>query len=160
MRLAAEDEIVPRLRIRDGAPSPSHAAIVSAPGASSQDGSSGLRSCRRGRLSRLEDELAVLRVHAHDVAKWDGTTWSPVGAGLWTIPTGFQAVTDFLVLDDGSGPALLTPPTSAVDEDTVRSGPRVGVAAAHDLPWRFWLDGEPSVSAYRRHTPRRRPAAS
>ncbi|MEJ3655388.1 DNA-3-methyladenine glycosylase [Actinomycetes bacterium KLBMP 9759] len=31
----------------------------------------------------------------------------------------------------------------------VRSGPRVGVAAAHDLPWRFWLDGSPAVSQYR-----------
>ncbi len=32
----------------------------------------------------------------------------------------------------------------------VRSGPRVGVSAAADEPWRFWLDGEPTVSAYRR----------
>ncbi len=39
----------------------------------------------------------------------------------------------------------------------VASGPRVGVTAAHDIPWRFWLVGEPSVSPYRRHTPRRRP---
>lgn len=31
----------------------------------------------------------------------------------------------------------------------VHSGPRVGVAAAHDTPWRFWLDS-PAVSAYRR----------
>ncbi|MBN9102471.1 MULTISPECIES: DNA-3-methyladenine glycosylase [unclassified Pseudonocardia] len=36
-----------------------------------------------------------------------------------------------------------------VDPAQVRSGPRVGVAAAHDLPWRFWLDGSPEVSAYR-----------
>lgn len=32
----------------------------------------------------------------------------------------------------------------------IRTGPRVGVAAAMDLPWRFWADGAPSVSAYRR----------
>jgi DNA-3-methyladenine glycosylase len=31
----------------------------------------------------------------------------------------------------------------------IRTGPRVGVAAAHDTPWRFWLDS-PAVSAYRR----------
>jgi DNA-3-methyladenine glycosylase len=36
-----------------------------------------------------------------------------------------------------------------VDPALVRSGPRVGVAAAHDLPWRFWLDGSPAVSTYR-----------
>nr|WP_246052584.1 DNA-3-methyladenine glycosylase [Actinocorallia herbida] len=39
---------------------------------------------------------------------------------------------------------------------SVRSGPRVGVSSAHDTPWRFWLEGEPSVSIYRRHTPRTR----
>jgi DNA-3-methyladenine glycosylase len=38
----------------------------------------------------------------------------------------------------------------------VQSGPRVGVAGGHDTPWRFWLAGEPSVTAYRRHVSRRR----
>ncbi|WP_239167178.1 DNA-3-methyladenine glycosylase [Catellatospora coxensis] len=56
---------------------------------------------------------------------------------------------------DGTGPARLIP-AAAVSPDLIRSGPRVGVAAAHDRPWRFWLHGEPSVSPYRRHTPRLR----
>ena len=43
------------------------------------------------------------------------------------------------------------------DPVAVRSGPRVGVAAAADTSWRFWLDADPTVSAYRRHAPRRRP---
>jgi DNA-3-methyladenine glycosylase len=38
----------------------------------------------------------------------------------------------------------------------VRSGPRVGVSQAADIPWRFWLDGEPTVSPYRPHVPRRK----
>ena len=33
--------------------------------------------------------------------------------------------------------------------ERIRTGPRVGVGAAADRPWRFWLDGEPSVSAFR-----------
>jgi DNA-3-methyladenine glycosylase len=41
-----------------------------------------------------------------------------------------------------------------VAPEQICSGPRVGVAAAHDLPWRFWAAGAPEVSAYRRHTPR------
>lgn len=38
------------------------------------------------------------------------------------------------------------------------SGPRVGVRRAADRPWRLWIDGEPSVSAYRAH-PRARGTA-
>ncbi|MEO6473272.1 MAG: DNA-3-methyladenine glycosylase [Aeromicrobium sp.] len=32
----------------------------------------------------------------------------------------------------------------------VASGPRVGIAKAADDPWRFWIDGDPSVSSYKR----------
>ncbi|MDR7300317.1 DNA-3-methyladenine glycosylase [Haloactinomyces albus] len=42
-----------------------------------------------------------------------------------------------------------------VDEDDVRTGPRVGVASAEDLPWRSWVDGSPAVSTYRRGGRRR-----
>jgi DNA-3-methyladenine glycosylase len=38
----------------------------------------------------------------------------------------------------------------------ISAGPRVGVRAGADVPWRFWLDGEPTVSAYRPWAPRRR----
>src|SRR5262249_44217374 len=55
---------------------------------------------------------------------------------------------------DGSGPVTLRPPAAPVDAAVVRSGPRVGVTGAPGVPWRFWLDGEPSVSVYRRHSPR------
>ena len=61
---------------------------------------------------------------------------------------------------DGSGPMLLLPPVVPVEPGVVRSGPRVGVAAAAELPHRFWLADEPSVSVYRPHVPRRRPSAA
>lgn len=41
----------------------------------------------------------------------------------------------------------------------VERGPRVGVSSAADVHWRFWLAGEPTVSVYRPHTPRKRTAA-
>lgn len=34
--------------------------------------------------------------------------------------------------------------------EMISSGPRVGVSRAADVHWRFWITGEPSVSAYRR----------
>ncbi|GAB7052191.1 DNA-3-methyladenine glycosylase [Catenuloplanes indicus] len=57
---------------------------------------------------------------------------------------------------DGTGPALITPPSRPAGTEEITAGPRVGVASAHDVPWRFWLSGDATVSTYRRHT-RRRP---
>ncbi|MFI7599806.1 DNA-3-methyladenine glycosylase [Actinoplanes sp. NPDC049681] len=56
---------------------------------------------------------------------------------------------------DGSGPATLHEPDGPVGP--VEAGPRVGVTSAHDVPWRFWIGGDPTVSAYRRHVPRKKP---
>ncbi|MEU5526644.1 DNA-3-methyladenine glycosylase [Micromonospora chersina] len=56
----------------------------------------------------------------------------------------------------GDGPVRLRPPLVPVPEAAVTAGPRVGVTGAHDVPWRFWIAGDPTVSAYRRHVPRTR----
>ncbi|GAB3748173.1 DNA-3-methyladenine glycosylase [Microlunatus parietis] len=48
----------------------------------------------------------------------------------------------------GDGPVSLTLATRPARG--VAQGPRVGVSVAADRPWRFWLDGDPSVSPYRR----------
>ena len=46
--------------------------------------------------------------------------------------------------------------TARSAEKRVLSGPRVGVSQAAELPWRFWIEGEPTVSVYRPAVPRRR----
>jgi DNA-3-methyladenine glycosylase len=37
----------------------------------------------------------------------------------------------------------------------IATGPRVGVSSAAEIPWRFWLEGDPTVSVYRAAVPRR-----
>jgi DNA-3-methyladenine glycosylase len=44
----------------------------------------------------------------------------------------------------------------AAEPGAIEAGPRVGVSQAADIPWRFWLAGDPTVSPYRRAVPRRR----
>lgn len=41
-------------------------------------------------------------------------------------------------------------------DGVVKTGPRVGVSSGAEVPWRYWIAGEPSVSAYRAHMPRNR----
>lgn len=54
-------------------------------------------------------------------------------------------------------PIRLLGPLGTVPTSQVASGPRVGVTAAAENPWRFWVRDEPSVSTYRRGTRRSRP---
>ena len=59
-------------------------------------------------------------------------------------------------LCDLASPLRLRKSAQPAEETLIRTGPRVGVREGADVPWRFWLDGEPTVSVYRPHVPRRR----
>ena len=58
---------------------------------------------------------------------------------------------------DPSSPVRVLAPLAPVAAAGISRGPRVGISAAADRPWRFWLTGDPTVSAYRPYTPRARP---
>ena len=64
---------------------------------------------------------------------------------------------DIQLTDDGAdlvhGPITLTLADPVAD---VSTGPRVGLRAAPDRPWRFWITGERSVSQYRPAAPLKR----
>jgi DNA-3-methyladenine glycosylase len=70
------------------------------------------------------------------------------GPGRLTQALGLSAEHKGSYLFDG-GPVTLTLPDQPLP--AVSSGPRVGVSAAADRPWRFWETGSAYVSAYRRH---------
>jgi DNA-3-methyladenine glycosylase len=76
------------------------------------------------------------------------------GPARLTVALGVDRSQDGEDLVDGPVFRLLhgAPP----DPERIRSGPRTGVSTAADTPWRFWIDGDPTVSPYRAHTPRRR----
>ena len=47
-------------------------------------------------------------------------------------------------------------PGSGTGGGAVRFGPRIGISRGVDIEWRFWLDGDPTVSVFRPYVPRRR----
>jgi DNA-3-methyladenine glycosylase len=60
---------------------------------------------------------------------------------------------------DPASPLQIRPPIPAGSCQAaahISQGPRVGISAAADRPWRFWLTGDPTVSPYRPHVPRTR----
>jgi DNA-3-methyladenine glycosylase len=76
------------------------------------------------------------------------------GPARLTMLLGVDRSFDGADVTDPQG-ALRVLPGSSVPDDRVRRGPRVGLSVAVERPWRFWLDGERSVSAYRAGKPRR-----
>jgi DNA-3-methyladenine glycosylase len=92
----------------------------------------------------------------------------PNARGTGELAKGPAILTSVLRIDRQENGADLTDPASPVrlragervPAERVRSGPRVGVAMAMDTPWRFWVEGSPAVSTYRRGGKRRvRPAS-
>ncbi|MEU8374799.1 MULTISPECIES: DNA-3-methyladenine glycosylase [unclassified Micromonospora] len=104
------------------------------------------------RAGEVVDGLPAARTRRGDVADRDLAR----GPARLAVALDVTASANGTCVLDGSGPLLLSPPTCPVARAEVTAGPRVGVAAAHDVPWRFWITGDPTVSAYRRHVPRRR----
>lgn len=75
------------------------------------------------------------------------------GPGRLADALGITRVLDGVDVCDPLSPVRLTAGTPP-PPGRVRSGPRTGVSRAHDIPWRFWIADDPTVSRYRRHTPR------
>ncbi|NUW45677.1 DNA-3-methyladenine glycosylase [Nonomuraea rhodomycinica] len=94
--------------------------------------------------ARLATALGLTREHNGLDAVLEGAPGRFTQLGLTGVPAGAAAVLEG------------APPEPAA----VRSGPRTGISTAKDTPWRFWIDGDPTVSPYRAHVPRRRSTAA
>ena len=81
----------------------------------------------------------------------------PAARGPRDLARGPARLASCLALDRDANGLDLCDPASPVrleslgtpSAESVRSGPRVGIAVATERPWRFWLDGEASVSTFR-----------
>ncbi|YCK36733.1 DNA-3-methyladenine glycosylase [Actinomadura sp. ATCC 39365] len=120
--------------------------------------------------ARLAVALGLLREHNGLDAIWEGSpaalgplTGNPGDPGhgprpaTWLPGQGPEHATWLTGLPHGSAAVLEGRPA---DPGTIRSGPRTGVSTAKETPWRFWIDGDPTVSPYRAHAPRRRSSAA
>lgn len=88
-------------------------------------------------------ELARARrgaVPDHQLARGPGNLAQALGITLADLGSE-------LLSEDGEGIRL--GPEEGVPGEIV-AGPRVGVSKAADVPWRFWISNDPTVSAYRR----------
>jgi DNA-3-methyladenine glycosylase len=89
------------------------------------------------------------RTHSAVGIAGNGTVWGgAAGGGAGPAKTDRPSTDRPGTGQAGTGQALAKPVISA--------GPRVGVTAAAEVAWRFWLAGDPTVSAYRLHKRRAR----
>lgn len=75
--------------------------------------------------------------------------WLARGPGCLAKTLGIDLSHAGTQLLDPLAPVNLTLPGPA-GTATIACGPRVGVSRAADVPWRFWVSGERSVSGYKR----------
>lgn len=80
------------------------------------------------------------------------------GAGDRDLARGPARLCQALAIDRGLDGTPLVGSSVGLEADAtavvVRTGPRVGLRGAPDRPWRFWIDGDSTVSAYRPAAPR------
>jgi DNA-3-methyladenine glycosylase len=119
------------------------------------------------------DSAAAVLVRAgevvvgHELARTRRTTSSSLhdlarGPARLTVALGVGKEYDGADATDPASPLRVLPGAgSRSGKPRVLSGPRVGVAGdGAARPWRFWIDGEPTVSAYRPAVSRRSQGAS
>lgn len=99
------------------------------------EGEAGGILLRAGRVIKGRDLAVERRGRSVDLANGPGRLGQALGLDLSLDGTCLL-----------HGPLRLTPPPRSVPPESIRSGPRVGISKAVDLPLRFWLADCPDVS--------------
>jgi len=102
-------------------------------------------------LARARRTRGPARIAARDLAR--GPARLCQALDIDRSQDGADVVTDRSPLRIRAGAGRDDPPGSPRQ---ILTGPRVGVSRAAEIPWRFWYEGDPTVSVYRPHVPRRK----
>lgn len=106
-----------------------------------------------------EGRASAVLMRAGEVVRGANTAQSrrPTARAPRDLARGPARLATCLALDKETNGVDLCDPNSPVrleslgraDAPALRAGPRVGIAVATTRPWRFWLDGDESVSVFR-----------
>jgi DNA-3-methyladenine glycosylase len=115
-------------------------------------GPEGVASAVLVRAGSIADGLAAAR------ARRPGATDRDLARGpaRLTQALGITGTANGMDLLAPDAPVRLLPASHGPGLTSVRCGPRVGVVGDPERPWRFWIEGDASVSAYRPRVLRRR----
>jgi DNA-3-methyladenine glycosylase len=102
-------------------------------------------------LARARRTRGPARIATRDLAR--GPARLCQALGIDRSQDGADVVADRSPLRIRAGAGRDDPPRSP---GKILTGPRVGVSRAAEIPWRFWYEGDPTVSVYRPHVPRRK----
>lgn len=112
-------------------------------------GTSGTASAVLLRAGEVVDGHEIVAARRAGIRERD---WAR-GPGRLGATLGLTRADNGIDLCAGSSEVALLRPGSRPDPAVIRTGPRVGVSGpgghGDAYPWRFWLDGEPTVSVYR-----------
>jgi DNA-3-methyladenine glycosylase len=116
-----------------------------------------LARLRRG--SRRAETGAPSVVPGHDLARGPARLCQALAIDRTQNGADFCSPASGLRLrpaDPGLQAGVAGVPGAAGAAPAIEAGPRVGISAAADIPWRFWLADDPTVSAYRPYKGRSR----
>src|SRR5690348_9125756 len=110
------------------------------------------RLCQALAITRAQNGADVCDPASPLRVRWPGPAEAGAGPPGPAALTGERPVGP--VEQAGERPVVPVGPAELAGA-SISDGPRVGVSAGGDVPWRFWVTDDPTVSVYRAYAPRR-----